>query len=221
MPMKSRQISRRNFVKTGALALPLLASGCASQGGGGKVYYVDGSAPNAADSNPGTDARPWKTLNRAGKAKELKPGDTVFIKSGIYREDFWIKASGEPGKPITFAAAPGARVVIKGSELITQEWTKVTPERAEKEPYPNAYQNVWKVKLGEEFFTDKFLCANTSLFRTAIITILRAEPIGTPLRGNHAIAFTTAKKSGKWKIVSNFCFARSCSLFQAFLHGFK
>jgi hypothetical protein len=132
----------------------LLASGCASQGGGGKVYYVDGSAPNAADSNPGTDARPWKTLNRAGKAKELKPGDTVFIKSGIYREDFWITANGELGKPITFAAAPGARVVIKGSELITKEWMKVTPEHAEKEPYPNAYQNVWKIKLGEEFFTD-------------------------------------------------------------------
>jgi hypothetical protein len=45
-------------------------------------------------------------------------------------------------------------VDIKGSELITKEWTKVTPDRADKEPYPNAYQNVWKVKLGEEFFTD-------------------------------------------------------------------
>ena len=81
-----------------------------------KDYFVDQRHPNASDSNQGTEAQPWKTIARAGKAKELKPGDTVLIKTGLYRETAEITVSGEPGNPITFAAAPGAHVVIKGSE---------------------------------------------------------------------------------------------------------
>src|ERR1035437_938234 len=38
----------------------------------GAVYHVDNLNPQAADTNPGTAARPWKTLARAGSAKELK-----------------------------------------------------------------------------------------------------------------------------------------------------
>ena len=106
----------------------------------------------ASDNNPGTEAQPWKTIARAGTAKELRPGDTVLIKSGLYRETANITVSGEPGKPITFAAAPGARVVVKGSELIRGQWTRVTERKDEKEPYPNAYKNIWKIQLGDEYF---------------------------------------------------------------------
>jgi hypothetical protein len=65
-----------------------------------------------------------------------------------------ITVSGEPGKPIVFEPAPHAQVVIKGSEPVRGEWTKVTPDQGVPEPYPNAFQNVWKVKLGDEFFND-------------------------------------------------------------------
>lgn len=118
------------------------------------TYHVDKDSPVASDANPGSPDMPWKTLMRAGKATELKPGDTVLIHSGVYRESMAITVSGEPGKPVVFAAAPGAKVVIKGSELIKTAWTKVSPEQAVPETYPNQYRNVWKVKLGEEFFTD-------------------------------------------------------------------
>jgi len=74
----------------------------------GSIYYVDGTATNAADTNPGTEAQPWKTLSRAGKAKELKPGDAVLIRPGVYRQSMEITVSGQPGKPIMFAAVPGA-----------------------------------------------------------------------------------------------------------------
>ena len=77
----------------------------------------------------------------------------MFIKSGVYRESMKITVSGEPGRPIVFAPAPCAKVVVKGSEIITAEWQKVTEDKA-KEIYPGQSQNVWKVKLGEEFFTD-------------------------------------------------------------------
>jgi parallel beta-helix repeat protein len=118
------------------------------------TYYVDQRSPNASDANFGTEKAPWKTIARAGAAKELKPGDQVLIQAGVYREHVQIKVSGEKGRPITFAAAPGARVVIKGSEIVRGRWTKVTDAPPIKEPYPNAFTGVWKIALGEEFFTD-------------------------------------------------------------------
>jgi parallel beta-helix repeat protein len=118
------------------------------------TYYVDNQAPNASDQNPGTEQQPWQHIARAAAASELKPGDTVLIKAGVYREHVDIKVSGQPGKPITFAAAPGARVVIKGSELVTGRWTKLKDEPAVQEPYPNAFERIWKIQLEDRFFTD-------------------------------------------------------------------
>jgi parallel beta-helix repeat protein len=117
-----------------------------------QTYYVDGANPKAADANPGTEAAPWKTLARAGKATELKRGDTVFIESGVYREHMDITVSGEPGNPISFAAAPGARVVIKGSEIVKGPWTRLADPADANASI--ADKRTWKVKLGEEFFTD-------------------------------------------------------------------
>ena len=118
------------------------------------TYVVDGPAENASDENPGTAAEPWKTIAHAGSAEVLKPGDTVLIHTGVYREHAKITVSGEPGKPITFAAAPGARAIVKGSEIIQGEWTRVSDDPKVKEPFPNAYTGVWKIQLGDEYFTD-------------------------------------------------------------------
>ena len=116
------------------------------------TYYVDGAAPSASDTNPGTVAAPWKTLSRAAGAAELKPGDTVLIQSGVYREAMNVTVSGTPGKPITFAAAPGAEVVIKGSKIITGDWAQTSGDANVKEPYPNAFHNVWKIHLDDSYF---------------------------------------------------------------------
>ena len=161
----------------------------------GKIYYVDNGSKAAADTNPGTEAKPWKTLTRAGTAKELKPGDAVFFKSGVYRENMSITASGAPGKPVVFAAAPGAKVTIKGSEIITAEWQKVTPEPNVKEPYPNAFQNVWKVKLGEEFFADQ----PTDKAQRKVYQVISEDfnpllPVGPDSK-------ETAGGDGKWVVV--------------------
>lgn len=121
---------------------------------GAATYWVDGANPKAADTNAGTAEAPWKTVARAGKAAELKPGDTVLIRSGVYREHFDVKVSGEEGRPITFAAAPGAIVLVKGSEVVRGKWSKLKDDPNVKEPFPNAFSNVWKIQLGEEYFTD-------------------------------------------------------------------
>lgn len=74
----------------GALAAPTSAT----------TLYVDGQSPEASDQNPGTTEAPWKTVSRAAGAKELRPGDTVFIRSGVYRENVvsFLKTSSEGNK---------------------------------------------------------------------------------------------------------------------------
>jgi len=118
------------------------------------TYHVARMAEGASDSNSGTEKVPWKTISRAAAAEELRPGDEVLIHSGVYREHVQVKVSGEPGKPITLVAAPGARVVVKGSELLRGKWTKLADEPDRKEPYPRAFADVWKIHLGDEFFID-------------------------------------------------------------------
>jgi hypothetical protein len=66
-----------------------------------------------------------------------------------------VTVSGEPGRPITFAAAPHARAVLKGSEPVRGPWKRVGGQGDVEEPYPNAFADVWKIKLDEEFFTDR------------------------------------------------------------------
>src|SRR5207302_909819 len=49
-------------------------------------YYV---APNGLDSNPGSQAQPWQTIQKA--ANMLSPGDTVYVRTGTYCNvhDIW------------------------------------------------------------------------------------------------------------------------------------
>lgn len=49
-----------------------------------RTYFVRGSDPRASDANPGTEARPFATINRA--AQVLQPGERVVVGPGIYRE---------------------------------------------------------------------------------------------------------------------------------------
>jgi len=89
------------------------------------------------DSASGSDANPYLTINKA--ASLARPGDTVTIHDGTYRE--WVKpARGgtDENKRITYRAAPGEKVIIKGSERITS-WISEAG-------------GVWKVELPNSFF---------------------------------------------------------------------
>jgi len=89
------------------------------------------------DLNEGTVARPMRTVSSA--ARLARPGDVITVHEGIYRE--WVKpvrgGTGEK-KRIIYRAAPGEKVIIKGSERITS-WTRRSG-------------GVWKVELPNSFF---------------------------------------------------------------------
>ncbi|WP_199422878.1 right-handed parallel beta-helix repeat-containing protein [Actinotalea solisilvae] len=75
-------------------------------------------AVSGSDRADGTAEAPFRTINRAARA--AMPGDTVRVHEGTYRE--WVRpVRGGTGddRRITFEAAPGEHVAIKGSEVVT------------------------------------------------------------------------------------------------------
>ena len=96
-------------------------------------------AKTGSDSASGSQTSPFLTINKA--ASVAQPGDTVTVHAGTYRE--WVKplrgGIGE-NERITYIAAKGEKVLIKGSERIST-WT-------------GQNKGVWKVELPNSFFGD-------------------------------------------------------------------
>ena len=88
-----------------------------------KTYYVDNQSATADDNGPGTQQRPFRTISQA--AKVLQPGERVVIASGTYREFVRPERGGtSPTQMISYEAAPGAKVYIKGSDVVKEGWTE-------------------------------------------------------------------------------------------------
>jgi hypothetical protein len=79
------------------------------------TYVVDQAAPGTADTNPGTEEKPFKTVQRA--AGVTKPGDTVYVMAGRYDERVKVQAGGTEGKPVTFVAMPRRLATVGGFDL--------------------------------------------------------------------------------------------------------
>ncbi len=98
------------------------------------TYHV---ATNGNDTARGTKAAPLRTIQRA--ADLAQPGDTITVHQGVYRERINPPRGGTSEKSrITYQAAPGERVEIKGSETV-RGWEKVK-------------EGVWKATLPNSFF---------------------------------------------------------------------
>ncbi|MFP4053798.1 MAG: right-handed parallel beta-helix repeat-containing protein [Phycisphaerae bacterium] len=96
----------------------LSAVGCAPQG-----LYV---SPGGSDENPGTWARPLRTIGRA--AELIEPGQTCYIRGGTYRETVRPARSGEPSAPIVFEAFRNERVIISGCDVV-DNWARQDADR--------------------------------------------------------------------------------------------
>ncbi len=87
------------------------------------------------NQNTGTKEAPFRTISRA--AEIARAGDTVIVHGGTYRE--WVKPmhSGvSEKKRITYCAAEGEQVIIKGSEVV-ENWEK------QGDCYVKAIPNAW------------------------------------------------------------------------------
>jgi alpha-N-arabinofuranosidase len=96
-------------------------------------------AVNGKDSSPGTQTAPLRTIQRA--AGLAQPGDVITVHAGVYRERISPPRGGvSEAKRITYQAAAGEKVEIKGSEIV-KDWVKVQ-------------DGVWKVAVPNSLFGD-------------------------------------------------------------------
>ena len=77
---------------------------------------------SGSDNASGTAAAPWRTIQHGIGA--LKPGDTLLIGPGTYRERIDMKQGGTSLAPITIAALPGAHVIVSGADRLQEGWSK-------------------------------------------------------------------------------------------------
>ncbi|GHT22741.1 hypothetical protein FACS189430_04960 [Bacteroidia bacterium] len=101
----------------------------------GKEYHV---SVKGNDANVGSEAAPFKTINKAAQAAYA--GDVITVHAGVYRE--WVnppRGGENDDNRIVYRAAPGERVDIKGSELVAN-WQKEN--------------GIWKIVLPNSFFGD-------------------------------------------------------------------
>ena len=94
-------------------------------------------AKSGIDTNPGSGALPLHTIQRA--AELANPGDLITVHGGTYRERINpLRGGTSERRRITYQAAPGEEVVIKGSEII-KDWIRLT-------------KDAWKIVLPNSFF---------------------------------------------------------------------
>ncbi len=94
-------------------------------------------ATNGNDKGVGCGPEPFRTIQHA--AEVAQPGDEITVHAGVYRERVNPPRGGESdAKRIVYQAAPGEKVEIKGSEVVTG-WTRVQDD-------------VWKVTLPDAIF---------------------------------------------------------------------
>ena len=76
-------------------------------------FYV---STTGSDSNPGTQAAPWRTIQHA--ADTVHAGSTVTVRAGIYEELVTIKTSGNATDGfITFRSYPGETAILDASHF--------------------------------------------------------------------------------------------------------
>jgi hypothetical protein len=101
-------VSATNPAQSATATVTLLA-----QPPSGTTYYV---APGGSDTNPGTLAAPFGTLQHA--ATVAAAGDTVLARQGVYNALLTPPNSGNLAQgPITFASYPGETATIDGTGL--------------------------------------------------------------------------------------------------------
>lgn len=81
------------------------------------TYYVD--SVNGLDSNPGTLAKPWKTIAKVNSTKLTQGQSVGLARGGVWREALKPGQGGSPGSPITYGAyGAGANPLLDGAHVI-------------------------------------------------------------------------------------------------------
>ncbi|NJC27995.1 right-handed parallel beta-helix repeat-containing protein [Neolewinella antarctica] len=158
-------------------------------------YHV---ATNGGNTNEGSAAQPYRTIAYA--AALARPGDTITVHEGTYRERVDPPTGGTDGlHRIVFRAAPGERVVIKGSEVITgwtvhdgTVWRAAVANTLFKDynPYVDILTGDWLNKKGFNHHTGEVYLNGNSLFEQSNLDDVLASLPYADARDQEASTYT-------------------------------
>ena len=94
----------------------------------GNSRFVD--VVTGSDEGSGLENKPWRTL--AHSVKQLRPGDTLYLRAGVYHEQLYLGLQGRADAPIIIRGYPGEEAIIDGG----------IPE------FTNSPQKCWEPCLG-------------------------------------------------------------------------
>lgn len=78
---------------------------------------------DATPDGVGTKSQPWELQTALNHPPSLLPGDTLWLRGGIYRGTFKSALQGEARRPMIVRALPDERVIIDGCITIEGQWT--------------------------------------------------------------------------------------------------
>ena len=164
--------SQKTLQSRSAVLWLFLLMGISANALAATTYYVDRNNSQASDSNPGSQAQPWKTIGKAASA--MVAGDTAIVVTGTYNEKVNTARSGNSGNRITFRGMPGARILTflnVGHSYITIEGFEMTGAN-------EGYMMTWNGSFGE--------LLNNKIHDTgASWGVIRGDGDNFTLRGNH------------------------------------
>jgi len=76
----------------------------------GPKYFV---SPQGSDKDSGSQEKPFRTIQFA--LTQMRPGDSLYLRGGVYRENVRVALRGTSVKPITLAGYPEENAIIDGS----------------------------------------------------------------------------------------------------------
>ena len=111
LPRPGKQAKKKKTVTAPSVASAVLHFTMPASDRPAQSWHV--SAKSGSDANSGNAEKPFRTISRA--AMSTLPGDEVVVHEGVYAETVTAAASGLPGQPVVYRAAPGENVWLDGS----------------------------------------------------------------------------------------------------------
>jgi hypothetical protein len=73
-------------------------------------------APDGLAANDGSAAAPWDLATALQQPKILHPGDTIWLRGGLYKGSFESRLTGAPDAPLVLRQYPGERAQLDGDK---------------------------------------------------------------------------------------------------------